>query len=85
MRGLGAMVGMELVTDRESKAPDKALTGRLLAAALERGLILLSAGTYGNTIRVLAPLTAEDAVLDEGLDVLGAALESATGRASVPA
>ncbi len=85
VRGLGAMIGMELVSDRESKTPDKALTGRILAAALERGLILLSAGTYGNTIRVLAPLTAEDAVLDEGLDVLGAALESAAGRASVPA
>ena len=59
VRGLGAMVGMELVTDRESRAPDKALAGRLVAAALERGVILLSSGTYGNTIRVLAPLTAE--------------------------
>ena len=41
VRGLGAMVGMELVTDRESRTPDKALAGRLLAAALERGLVLL--------------------------------------------
>ena len=52
-----------------------------MAAALERGLVLLSSGTYGNTIRVLAPLTAEDAVIDEGLDVMGAALEAAVGRA----
>jgi 4-aminobutyrate aminotransferase/(S)-3-amino-2-methylpropionate transaminase len=81
VRGLGAMVGMELVTDRETRAPDKALTGRLLAAALERGLILLSSGTFGNTIRVLAPLTADDALLDEGLGVLGAALEAVAGRA----
>jgi 4-aminobutyrate aminotransferase/(S)-3-amino-2-methylpropionate transaminase len=83
VRGLGAMIGMELVTDRESRAPDKALTGRLIAAALERGLILLSAGTYGNIIRVLAPLTTDDAIIDEGLDVLGAALEAVAGRAPV--
>jgi 4-aminobutyrate aminotransferase / (S)-3-amino-2-methylpropionate transaminase / 5-aminovalerate transaminase len=81
VRGLGAMVGLELVTDRESRTPDKALTGRVLAAALERGLVLLSAGTFGNTIRVLAPLTADDTIIDEGLDVMGAALEAAVGRA----
>lgn len=85
VRGLGAMVGMELVADRESRAPDKALTSRLLTAALERGLILLSAGTFGNTIRVLAPLTTVDAVIDEGLDVLGAALEAVVGRERVVA
>src|SRR5215204_998532 len=50
VRGLGAMIGMELVRDRESKIPDKALTGRLQAAALERGVVLLSSGTYGNTV-----------------------------------
>jgi len=80
VRGLGGMVGLELVTDRESRTPDKALTGRVLAAALERGLVLLSAGTFGNTIRVLAPLTADDAIIDEGLDVMGAALDAAVGR-----
>jgi 4-aminobutyrate aminotransferase/(S)-3-amino-2-methylpropionate transaminase len=74
------MVGLELVTDRESRTPDKALTGRVLAGALERGLVLLSAGTFGNVIRVLAPLTADDAIIDEGLDVMGAALEAAVGR-----
>jgi 4-aminobutyrate aminotransferase/(S)-3-amino-2-methylpropionate transaminase len=81
VRGLGAMVGMEIVTDRDSRTPDKALTARILAAALERGLVLLSSGTFSNTIRVLAPLIAEDAVIDEGLDVMGAALEAAVGRA----
>jgi 4-aminobutyrate aminotransferase/(S)-3-amino-2-methylpropionate transaminase len=79
VRGLGAMVGLELVTDRESRAPDKALTGRLLAAALERGVVLLSAGTYGNVVRVLAPLTASDEVLDEGLDAVEAALAAVAG------
>jgi 4-aminobutyrate aminotransferase / (S)-3-amino-2-methylpropionate transaminase / 5-aminovalerate transaminase len=52
------------------------LTGRLLAAALERGLILLSAGTFGNTVRVLAPLTTPDEIVEEGLDVMEQALEA---------
>jgi len=76
VRGLGAMIAMELVSDRNTKTPDKTLTGRLLAAALERGLILLSSGTYGNVIRVLAPLTTPDSVLDEGLNVMERALEA---------
>jgi 4-aminobutyrate aminotransferase / (S)-3-amino-2-methylpropionate transaminase / 5-aminovalerate transaminase len=81
VRGLGAMVAMELVTDRQIRTPDKAVTTRILAAALARGLLLLSAGTYGNVIRVLAPLTADDSLIDEGLAVFGAALEAAAGRA----
>jgi 4-aminobutyrate aminotransferase / (S)-3-amino-2-methylpropionate transaminase / 5-aminovalerate transaminase len=84
VRGLGAMVGMELVADRGSRVPDKALTGRLLAAALRRGVLLLSAGTYGNVVRVLAPLTADDALLDEGLDAMGAALADVAGGSRQP-
>jgi 4-aminobutyrate aminotransferase-like enzyme len=84
VRGLGAMVGMELVADRATRAPDKALTGRLLPAALRRGLILLSAGTYGNVVRVLAPLIAEDALLDEGLDAMEEALAEAVGGSRQP-
>ena len=76
VRGLGAMVGMELVVDRSTKEPDKALTGRLVTAALERGVILLSAGTFGNTVRVLAPLTTPEAIVEEGLDAVEQALEA---------
>jgi 4-aminobutyrate aminotransferase/(S)-3-amino-2-methylpropionate transaminase len=76
------MIGMELVTDRESKTPDKALTGRLLTAALERGLILLSSGTFGNTVRVLAPLTTEDAIVEEGLAVMEDSLAAIVGDAA---
>ena len=79
VRGLGAMIGMELVADRSTRTPDKALTGRLLAAALARGVVLLSAGTHGNVIRVLAPLTIEDDVLEEGLAAMGEALEEVAG------
>lgn len=77
VRGLGAMIAMELVKDRKTKEPAKELTGKLQAEALKRGVILLSAGTLGNVIRVLVPLTVEDAVLDEGLDVMEAALHAA--------
>ena len=76
VRGLGSMVAMELVTDREGKAPDKERATRLLAAALERGLILLSAGTYGNVVRILFPLTIQDEVLQEGLSVMEQALNA---------
>ncbi len=76
VRGLGAMVAMEFVQDRTTKAPDNARVSRIVTAALSRGLILLSAGTYGNVIRVLVPLTAPDAVVDEGLDVMAEALSA---------
>ena len=76
VRGLGAMVAMELVRDRVTKAPDKPLTQQLLTECLGRGLILLSSGTYGNTVRVLVPLTTPEAIVQEGLDVMQQALES---------
>ncbi len=79
VRGLGGMIAVELVTDRTTKAPAKELTGKLLAEALKRGVILLSAGTLGNVVRVLVPLTVEDAVLDEGLDAMERALEVVVG------
>ncbi|MDZ4861824.1 MAG: 4-aminobutyrate--2-oxoglutarate transaminase [Gemmatimonadota bacterium] len=83
VRGLGAMIAMELVKDRITKEPAKELTGKLQAEALKRGVILLSAGTLGNVIRVLVPLTVEDAVLDEGLDVMEAALKAATENQAI--
>jgi 4-aminobutyrate aminotransferase/(S)-3-amino-2-methylpropionate transaminase len=76
VRGLGAMIAMELVQDRATKTPDKVRTGKLQAAALERGVILLSAGTFGNIVRVLAPLTTPDEVIDEGLDAIEQALDA---------
>jgi 4-aminobutyrate aminotransferase-like enzyme len=74
VRGLGAMMALELVTDPVAKTPDRERTARVLGDALRRGLLLLSAGTYGNVVRVLLPLTIEDAVLEEGLAVMELAL-----------
>ena len=67
VRGLGAMLAIELVHDPASKEPAPALAAAVIDAALQRGLILLKAGMAGNCIRVLCPLTIEDAVLEEAL------------------
>ena len=79
VRGLGAMVAIELVKDPKTKQPDPELTAAVLTHAEARGLILLSCGTAANVVRLLAPLTIPDAVLAEGLDLLAAALRAAYG------
>ncbi|MBN9291090.1 MAG: 4-aminobutyrate--2-oxoglutarate transaminase [Hyphomicrobium denitrificans] len=80
VRGLGAMCAVELVKDKASGEPAPELTGALLKAANERGLILLSCGTYGNVIRFLVPLTASDDLVREGMDVFEAALTDAFAK-----
>jgi len=82
VRVMGAMAGMELVRDRKTKEPADTETARLLALARERGLILLRSGVHHNVIRTLMPLTIPDEQLDEGLDIIGAAL--AEVAAAVP-
>ena len=69
VRGLGAMLAIELVRDPESKTPAPELAGAVVDDALQRGLILWKAGVFGNCIRVLCPLTIADAELGEGLAV----------------
>ncbi len=75
VRGLGAMVAAEFVDVAGAPAAD--LTKRIQAAALKRGLLLLTCGVYGNVIRFLFPLTIEDSVFAEALGVLDAALADA--------
>lgn len=70
VRGLGAMVAIELCHQGDPSQPDPDLTRRLLAEAAQRGLILLSCGIYGNVIRILVPLTASDELLAQGLQIL---------------
>ena len=68
------MVGIELVTNRETREPAKHETEEIIRRACERGVLLIAAGTYGNVIRFLTPLTITNDELDEGLDVLSACL-----------
>jgi 4-aminobutyrate aminotransferase / (S)-3-amino-2-methylpropionate transaminase / 5-aminovalerate transaminase len=75
VRGLGAMLGIELVHDRESKDPAPELVAAVSEEAFRNGLLLMSAGIYSNVIRVLVPLTIADGELDEALDVWERALE----------
>ena len=82
VRGLGAMCAIELVKDASSGEPSPQLTSALLKAASDRGLILLSCGTYGNVVRFLVPLTASDALVREGMDIFAASLTDAVGRMS---
>jgi len=70
VRALGAMVAIELFKNGDVHQPDAELTNAVVKAAAQRGLILLSCGTYGNVIRVLVPLTASDALLDEGMAII---------------
>jgi 4-aminobutyrate aminotransferase/(S)-3-amino-2-methylpropionate transaminase len=74
IRGPGAMTAFEIFKERGTFEPDADATKRVTTKALGEGLVLLSCGNYGNVIRILVPLTVSDAVLDEGLERLGAAL-----------
>ena len=74
VRGVGAMVAMELVKNRDAAQPDADRTRALVQAAGRRGLILLSCGIYSNVIRFLPPLTIPDDQLLDGLAILRAAL-----------
>jgi 4-aminobutyrate aminotransferase/(S)-3-amino-2-methylpropionate transaminase len=76
VRGLGAMLAIELVADRETKQPAPELASAVAEAAAERGLLLLKSGIYSNCIRVLCPLVVSDAELDEALGVWEQALEA---------
>src|SRR2546423_1049871 len=76
VRGLGAMLAIELVHDRATKDPAPELASAIVEAAAERGLLLLKSGIYSNCIRVLTPLVVSDAELDEALAVWEQALDA---------
>jgi 4-aminobutyrate aminotransferase/(S)-3-amino-2-methylpropionate transaminase len=78
VRALGMMVAIELVKNRRADLPDAELTRAVVQAAGRRGLVLLSCGLYSNVIRILAPLTIGEALLEEGLDLLEQALAEAS-------
>jgi 4-aminobutyrate aminotransferase/(S)-3-amino-2-methylpropionate transaminase len=70
VRGLGAMCAIEFVKNNDPKQPDADKVGKLVTACADRGLLILSAGTYKNVIRILSPLVISDADLIKGLDIL---------------
>ena len=74
MRGLGAMIVLELVKDQTTKEPDAPLTAALIQECAKNGLLIENAGTYGNVIRFLAPLVITDEQLEAGLDIMEKAL-----------
>jgi 4-aminobutyrate aminotransferase/(S)-3-amino-2-methylpropionate transaminase len=76
VRGMGAMVAMELVADRATKEPASEATARVVRECYEQGLIVLKAGTHDNVIRLLPPLTIDDSLVEEGLRLLEKALAS---------
>jgi 4-aminobutyrate aminotransferase-like enzyme len=74
IRGLGAMCAFEIVTKHGGNDPDAAGAKALSAKCLERGLLILTCGVYSDTVRLLCPLSASDKIIDEGLDILEAAI-----------
>jgi 4-aminobutyrate aminotransferase/(S)-3-amino-2-methylpropionate transaminase len=76
VRGLGAMLAIELVRDGKTKEPDADSATAVVEAAAQRGVLLLKSGIYGNCIRVLTPLVITDAELDEALGIWEQALET---------
>ena len=74
------MLALELVEDRDTKAPAAALASATTAAALERGLLLLACGIYSNVVRILVPLVVSDDDVDHGLEILEASLVDASAR-----
>jgi 4-aminobutyrate aminotransferase / (S)-3-amino-2-methylpropionate transaminase / 5-aminovalerate transaminase len=81
VRGMGPMLAIELVEDRATKKPAAALAARAIELARERGLILMGAGVLSNVIRVLVPLVATDADVEEGLARLESSLRDAAAAA----
>jgi 4-aminobutyrate aminotransferase / (S)-3-amino-2-methylpropionate transaminase / 5-aminovalerate transaminase len=77
VRGIGPMAAIELVKDRETREPGADIAGATVAAALERGLVILKTGIYDNVIRILVPIAAPDEDLEAGLDRLEESLGAA--------
>ena len=83
VRGLGAMIGMELVKTRKGKEPVPELARNIQLNCFKKGLYTLTAGTYGNVIRLHAPLVIKRDLLETGLDILESALKEETKKAGM--
>jgi len=77
VRGIGPMAAIELVKDRETREPGAEIAAATVAAALDRGLVILKTGIYDNVIRILVPIAAPDEDIEAGLDRLEESLGAA--------
>ncbi|WP_294405961.1 aspartate aminotransferase family protein [uncultured Clostridium sp.] len=77
VRGLGGMVGIEFITDKKSKTPNGQIVSKIIQNAVHKGLMLENCGTYGQTIRFLAPLVMTDEQLEAGLKIFEEAIKEA--------
>jgi 4-aminobutyrate aminotransferase/(S)-3-amino-2-methylpropionate transaminase len=84
VRGVGAMIGVEFVKDRETKEPNPPFLTALMRETQERGVVTVSCGIYHNVLRHLVPLVITDEQLEEGLDVLAESALAARGAAGEP-
>jgi 4-aminobutyrate aminotransferase/(S)-3-amino-2-methylpropionate transaminase len=75
-RGLGAMIGFDVRKQHAAAEPDPETAAMVRERALEQGLVVLNCGRAGESVRILVPLTASDAIIDEGMDCLEAALSA---------
>jgi 4-aminobutyrate aminotransferase/(S)-3-amino-2-methylpropionate transaminase len=82
VRGIGAMLAIELVRDPATREPAPELATAIVEHAIAHGFLLLKAGIHGNCIRVLVPLVVSDAELDEALDVWEGAVDASLDPAS---
>jgi len=82
VRGLGAMQALELVRSKTTREPADGETKQVAQYCYEHGLVLITAGSYGNVIRLLMPLVVTDAQMDEAMDVIEAALAHVTAKSA---
>jgi 4-aminobutyrate aminotransferase len=83
VRGKGLLMGVEIVSDKASKTPDKATALKISWAAWERGLILITFGKNGNVLRVAPPINISDQLLEEALEIIDASFKD-TAEGKVP-
>lgn len=84
IRGIGAMIGVEFVTDRATKEPNEEFLGAVIKEAMTRGVVAVSCGIYHNVLRHLIPLVITDEELEEGLDILADAAVAASKGGTAP-
>jgi 4-aminobutyrate aminotransferase len=85
IRGKGLMVGIELVSDRKSKAPAADLAGAVQARALDAGVLIGTGGVFGNVLRIQPPLVIDEKTLDHVVETIGAAIRAGTPKLTKPA